>query len=137
MPGSIPERKDRRWLRVPAARLLLESMNGYTPPADRGSPTMNPLQDQLEEARSLGRLEAERFDGSLREQELREREDRLSRLARGAAETFARGADGGESARVWRLQQEVERLAAFHQAVLRSRVWQVVQALRRPFGRAW
>ena len=35
------------------------------------------------------------------------------------------------------LRQDVERLAAFHQAVLHSRAWQLIQWARRPFGRAW
>jgi hypothetical protein len=95
--------------------------------------------DELEEARRLGRLEAERFNLSLREREGREREERLVRLAFGAdgsCDTGASFADDGSST-LWRLQQENERLAEFHRAVVTSKAWRLAQALRRPFGRAW
>lgn len=96
--------------------------------------------DELGEARRFGRLEAERYDLGLRERERREREDRLIRLAAGAEttgeETEDFAATGGSSS-LWRLQQENERLAEFHRAVTHSRAWRLIQALRRPFGRAW
>lgn len=100
-----------------------------------------PEHDTIAEARRLGRLEAESFDAALREREQREREDRLTRLAAGdeaAADpvlSFLPG-DGGSS-ETWRLRQDVERLAAFHHAVLHSRPWRVIQAARRLVGRSW
>ena len=102
---------------------------------------MPATQDELALAREAGRLEAEAFDRALRESEVREREERLGRIvweaAGGAAEPPApdRGAPSPEP--LWRLQQDVARLAAFHQAVLRSRSWRLLQWARRPFGRAW
>lgn len=85
----------------------------------------------------LGRMEAERFDEALRDLERREREDRLARLALGADDGPI-GLEGGlSSAVVRRLQQDVERLAGFHHAVLRSRPWRVIQGMRRLVGRAW
>jgi hypothetical protein len=95
--------------------------------------------DELDEARHLGRLEAERYDLRLRERESREREERLVRLAAGA-ETAGEPEEfvaGGGSSSLWRLQQDNDRLAEFHRAVVNSKAWHLVQALRRPFGRAW
>jgi hypothetical protein len=100
---------------------------------------MEAPQDMLDDARLRGRSEAETFDRELRERELREREARLTRLAWGggaeAAELTAWAPGGGSE--VWRLQQDVERLAAFHRAVINSRAWKLIQAARRPFGRSW
>ena len=105
---------------------------------------MPATQDELALPREAGRLEAEAFDRALREAEAREREERLGHLAWDAAaaapadtarEAVAAAPVGPET--VWRLQQDVARLAAFHQAVLRSRAWRFVQWARRPFGRAW
>ena len=108
---------------------------------------MPATQDELALAREAGRLEAEAFDRALREAEAREREERLGRLAWLAAdaagdEAASAGREGAAPApagseTVWRLQQDVARLAAFHQAVLRSRSWRLLQWARRPFGRAW
>ena len=99
---------------------------------------MPATQDELALARQAGRLEAEAFDRTLREAEAREREERLGRFAWEAATDTGRDADAAPGTEtVWRLQQDVARLAAFHQAVLRSRAWRVVQWARRPFGRAW
>lgn len=98
-------------------------------------------EDPLAPARQAGRLEGERFDARLRRRERREREDCLTRRVwlrdaddEDAAVSLAGGTTSGE---VWRLQQRVDELAAFHAAVLRSRSWRLLQALRRPFGRAW
>lgn len=97
--------------------------------------------DVLEEARRLGRLEAERHDLALREREGSEREKRLALLSLGVDEPVweppSRSTAAESSSTVWRLQQDVERLAAFHRAVVHSKAWRVIQALRRPFGRAW
>jgi len=101
------------------------------------SRSMTATQDDLATARNAGRLEAEAFDRALREAEAREREELLRRPAwrtDGKAEAFR---ETGTNYSVSRLQQDVARLATFHQAVLRSRAWRVVQWARRPFGRAW
>jgi hypothetical protein len=94
------------------------------------------------EAEDHGELEASAFDLRLRALESREREDRLTRLvaerpdlAASPALPYAGGAaDAGE---VERLRRQVGQLAEYHQAVLRSKGWRLVQTLRRPFGRAW
>jgi hypothetical protein len=38
---------------------------------------------------------------------------------------------------VARLRSQVEALASFQAAVLRSKPWRVIQSVRRLFGRAW
>jgi replicative superfamily II helicase len=96
--------------------------------------------DAVEDARLLGRLEAERFDAALRERELQEREDRLTRLAAGdetAVEPVLNLSGEGGTMETWRLRQDVERLAAFHHAVLHSKSWRLVQVARRLVGRGW
>ena len=101
------------------------------------------ISDAVEDARLLGRLEAERFDAALREREQQEREDRLTRLAAGdetAVEpALSLSGDNGMTGTMesWRLRQDVERLAAFHHAVLHSRSWRLIQAARRLVGRGW
>ena len=101
--------------------------------------TPSPPTDDLEESRRLGRLEAESFDRKLRELEAREREERFAHAALGSDGSIAIGADAAKDSSwtVWRLEQENLRLAEFQRAVVNSRAWRVVQALRRPFGRAW
>jgi len=108
--------------------------------------TTNERREALEQAAEIGRLRAERLDAELRAAEQREREIRLSRLAwegsgaepeAPAALLREGGGEGGSAAEVWRLRQDVERLAAFHQAVQRSRAWRLIQWVRRPLGRAW
>lgn len=105
-----------------------------------GTNSPAPPEDDLGEARNLGRLEAEAFDRRLREAEARDREVRLARLAastdREEEASWSGGGDGSPY-EVWQLRRDVERLAGFHQAVLHSRAWRLLQALRRPFGRAW
>jgi hypothetical protein len=102
---------------------------------------METPQEMLEDARLRGRSEAETFDRELRERELRDREARLTRLAWAAEDLEAPGSwtagQGAGSDVVWRLQQDLERLSAFHRAVLNSRAWRLIQMARRPFGRAW
>jgi len=101
---------------------------------------MNERHDDLDPARQLGRLLAERLDLTLRAEEQREREIRLSRFAWSGGEDPVLPDDEGDlpsTTEVWRLRQDVERLAAFHQAVLHSRAWRLIQWARRPFGRAW
>jgi hypothetical protein len=104
------------------------------------SPVIPSPSDAVEDARLLGRLEAERFDAALREREQQEREDRLTRLAAGdetAVEPALSLSGDGGTMESWRLRQDVERLAAFHHAVLHSRSWRLLQAARRLVGRAW
>jgi hypothetical protein len=93
----------------------------------------------LAEARLLGRLEAESFDTALRERERCEREERLTRLAAGDESAFEPASDlfGDGAGTTWRLQQDVQRLTAFHQAVTRSKAWRLIQVARRLVGRAW
>jgi hypothetical protein len=102
---------------------------------------MEALSDMLDDARLRGRTEAETFDRELRERELREREARLTRLASGIEEpvplALLSSERGVGTEVVWRLQQDVERLAAFHRAVLGSKAWKLIQLARRPFGRSW
>ena len=113
---------------------------------------MNEQREDLRQAEELGRFKAERLDAALRTAERRERELCFAGLVWGEgasgspALAAAAAGDGGRAqgrddgaigVEVWRLRQDVERLAAFHQAVQRSRAWRLVQTLRRPFGRAW
>jgi hypothetical protein len=94
---------------------------------------MDRTNGTLDEARERGRAEAEQFDAALRELESRERLERLRSLARYQGTDALRGRWGD----LVSLQDEVQRLAAFERAVLNSRAWRLIQALRRPFGRAW
>ncbi|HEV8630426.1 MAG TPA: hypothetical protein VGV61_08920 [Thermoanaerobaculia bacterium] len=88
--------------------------------------------EEIAEARRLGRLEAERFDD-----ELRRREEGDIAVVREhlAGEAVAQVAIGSVDSS--RLRRQVEDLASFHGAVMRSRGWRLLQLLRRPFGRAW
>jgi hypothetical protein len=96
-------------------------------------------EDDFIPLRRLGRLEAESFDAALRERERREREERLTRLAAGDAASADPVTDvfreNAGTAR--RRQQDLERLAAFHRAVVQSRAWRLIQMARRLVGRAW
>lgn len=97
------------------------------------------MDHELANARRLGRLEAESFDAALRDRERCEREERLSRLALGDEAACETTGDllGESSGAVWRLQQELDRLAAFHHAVVHSKAWRLIQVGRRLLGRAW
>ncbi|HVS00711.1 MAG TPA: hypothetical protein VMW27_29090 [Thermoanaerobaculia bacterium] len=101
---------------------------------------MSEAQEPLTLARHCGRLEAERFDLDLRERERREREDRLTRLASGGDDTIfvSSAAPPRESSELFlRMQRDLEQLSAFQHAVVHSKAWKLIQAVRRPFGRAW
>jgi hypothetical protein len=100
---------------------------------------MSEAHEPLNLAEHCGRLEAERFDLDLREMERREREDRLTRLASGGDDAVAvAGLGPRESSELFlRMQRDLEQLSAFHRAVVRSKAWKLIQAVRRPFGRAW
>jgi hypothetical protein len=93
----------------------------------------------IAEAQRSGRRDGEAFSLALKEHELQERQERLTRLAWGAEGEAAFSAAEPQPAgtAVLRLEHDMEQLAAFHQAVLESRAWRLVQRLRRPFGRAW
>ena len=96
--------------------------------------------DQTQEEERRGELEAQAFDSRLRALESREREDRLTRLVleRPDLSSFPASPPGGADViQVERLQREVALLADYQQAVARSKGWRLLQALRRPFGRAW
>ena len=97
--------------------------------------------EALAQARRLGRLEAEHFDQRCRDREQRERESRLALLALHQAAPLADSPAGGRpvasTSEVARLRSQVEALAAFQTALFRSRSWRALQAMKRPFGRAW
>ncbi len=93
----------------------------------------------LTDAERFGRLEAEALDADLRRVELRERE---SLLGRTELSVVGFGSPTQEeptvtNTEVLRLRRENDRLVEFHRALLHSRSWRLLQALRRPFGRAW
>ncbi len=95
-------------------------------------------QDSAVADRDPGRAQAIAFDAALRQVEDAERTERLTRLAAGL-EDDPWPAEGAESAptEVARLQRQVEALSQFRTAVLSSKPWRVIQAVRRLFGRAW
>jgi hypothetical protein len=91
--------------------------------------------DALVEARLAGSRQAEAFDQSLRKREWQEREDRLAGLAGGGDEEPS--LRHASSEQLHHLERQVETLASFHRAVMSSRGWQMLQAMRRLMGRAW
>lgn len=101
--------------------------------------TLAALAAAKEEARALGRLEAESFDRRLREIEQDERSSRLERIVNLhlAAPDAGREVREIRSQDTVRLQREIDRMAEFHRLLLTSRSWRFLQFLRRPFGRAW
>jgi hypothetical protein len=96
-------------------------------------------QANVMEARLSGRHDGEAFALALRQRELRERQERLTLLAWGSdgEAAFSAAEPISSEAEVLRLQHDMEQLASFHQAVLRSRPWRVIQLLRHLLGRAW
>ena len=84
-----------------------------------------------------GRAQAEAFDAELRRIEERELIERLTCLAAGEGGWTDGGAEATTPTEVARLQDRVEELTAFRQAVLDSRPWRLIQAVRRVFGRDW
>jgi len=95
--------------------------------------------DEIAKEKNAGTLEAQSFDLRLRVLEAHEREDRLVRLVSERPDLAAAPAPFAmyDAVVVSRLQQQIELLAGFQRAVLRSKGWRLLQALRRPFGRAW
>jgi hypothetical protein len=106
---------------------------------------------RLASERQLGYEQGEAFDRALRESELADRAERLSRLVfgaddldlNGAGAAGLAGAPAGPAAHlrpalgVDGLESEVERLRAFYHAVQNSRAWRLTQRLRGVVGRAW
>lgn len=98
---------------------------------------MHPSSDELDLARRLGRQEASAFDTALIARERQEREDRLTRIALIGDEPVEPVWRVSSSDHALRLERQVEQLQAFHQAVLTSRGWRMLQTARRLVGRAW
>lgn len=95
--------------------------------------------DDITTAKDAGTMEAQSFDLRLRVLEAHERGDRLVRLVSERPDLAAAPAPFqiNDAFVVARLEQQVQSLAGFQRAVLRSKGWRLVQTLRRPFGRAW
>lgn len=109
------------------------------PPLPVSAPVSSGLERALAEAERFGRLEAEAYEAGLRAIERRERELLMGRSAL-ASDLFAADPDGvpvTSTTELLRLRREVDRLADFHRTLLHSRSWRLLQALKRPFGRAW
>ena len=103
-------------------------------------PASRALAGAVEDAERFGRLEAEAFDAGLREIEQRERENLMGRSALASDYLGNSGSDEAPvltSTEVLRLRREIDRLADFHRTLLHSRSWRLLQALKRPLGRAW
>ena len=91
--------------------------------------------DAIDVAERLGRMEAQSFDQALRDRERRELQERWSRIfPRPEASESAAAAPGSLDLQT---RHTLERMIDFHNAVVSSRTWKLLQALRRPFGRAW
>lgn len=98
---------------------------------------MHDEDDPVAEARREGRRQAEAFEAALRREEDRERSARLARLASGEDDLGAPGDSDWAPTEVARLRRQVEALAEFRAAVLRSKAWKLIQSLRRLVGRDW
>ncbi len=101
-----------------------------------GASKSSPL---LEEAREIGRFEAEAFDRRLRDLEQSERAEILEQivsvgLPRGSEDPVVQNIRHHDAVR---LQRDLDRLSEFHRTLVTSRSWRLLQLLRRPFGRAW
>jgi hypothetical protein len=95
--------------------------------------------DDITAAKDAGTMEAQAFDLRLRVLEAHERGDRLVRLVSERPDLAAAPAPFhiNDAFVVDRLQEQVDLLSGFQRAVLRSKGWRLVQALRRPLRRAW
>jgi hypothetical protein len=109
----------------PAA--LLDRLQRYLPLLTGGDPELGVDPMNREPEIPAG---ADPLDRELCELQRRERLELLARPDLGGGPREA-------PLDVEQLEREIERLAAFESAVLRSRAWRLIQALRRPFGRAW
>jgi hypothetical protein len=100
---------------------------------------------RLASERQLGYEQGEALDRRLRESELADRAERLSRFVFGAddLDLDSAGLPGGPAGHPHPslgadgLESEVERLRAFYHAVQNSRAWRLTQRLRGVVGRAW
>jgi hypothetical protein len=88
--------------------------------------------DSLVDARKQGELEAEVLHLRLRLKESLARELRLVERTTKAEEALENALATEQE-----LRQQVERYSSFHRALEKSRAWQLIQAVRRLFGRAW
>jgi hypothetical protein len=103
-------------------------------------PASRALENAVADAERFGRLEAEAFDAGLREVEQRERENLVGKTALASDPYGWPDQDDVPvmtSTEVLRLRREIDRLADFHRTLLHSRSWRLLQALKRPLGRAW
>jgi|ERR1700674_868857 len=94
---------------------------------------------RLASERQLGYEQGEEFDRRLRERELADGAERLSRFVLGADEPGLDVVSGRRRPAIgtYDLESEVERLLAYYHAVQNSRAWRLTQRLRRVVGRAW
>jgi hypothetical protein len=88
---------------------------------------LTPIPSAESTASNLGRLEAGDFDERLRAAERREL---LGRLQLTPPIPLRAPTTHHDPVRP-------ERFESFYHAVVGSRSWRILQALRRPFGRAW
>lgn len=89
--------------------------------------------------RRLGELEGASFEATLAARERAERSERLSRiaLARDEADLPADVPSAFSRRDRPELESRLRELTHFHDAVVRSRSWHLLQQVRRLFGRAW
>ncbi len=90
-------------------------------------------------ARRLGELEGSAFDAHLAALERAERGERLSRIALTTDAADLLPADAASAPRRDHAETEsrLRDLSQFHQAVMNSRGWKLLQRVRWLFGRAW
>ncbi len=89
--------------------------------------------------RRLGELEGAAFEAALAARERAERCERLSRitLARDEADLPVGAPSDLDRRGRSELESRLRELTHFHQAVVTSRSWHLLQQVRRLFGRAW
>lgn len=93
----------------------------------------------LAQARRMGELEGAAFDAALAARDRAERSERLSRIALAGDEAdLPPGGPGDVSRRdLAEIESRLRDLSHFHDAVIRSQSWKMLQRLRGFFGRAW
>ncbi|MCP4659875.1 MAG: hypothetical protein GY856_31110 [bacterium] len=94
-------------------------------------------EELLRQARVEGRKDAEAFDLKLRNQELREREQRLAELAWKPRRPDQDWDDDEASLKAIQLEARVHELSSYLRAVENSLPWRAIQWVRRLAGRAW
>lgn len=104
-------------------------------PAD-SNPTTSLPEPELARWRRAGAQAGEELDSRLREVEHRGRVARAMHFAP-PSPSLNPAPTPPNREETWRLACELEIVRAFQERVFRSRGWRVLQALRRPFGRAW